>query len=99
MMVTALAACSKKDEGSKSAAKDDTVKITQATPPPGGSWADVVNATPAGVMMGNPDAKVKLIEIGSLSCPHCKALLKVVKTNDDLGEHYYFSPCSTALKK
>jgi len=73
MMVTALAACSKKDEGSKSAAKDDTVKITQATPPPGGSWADVVNATPAGVMMGNPDAKVKLIEIGSLSCPHCKA--------------------------
>jgi len=33
------------------------------------------------------------------SCPHCKALLKVVKTNDDLGEHYYFSPCSTALKK
>ncbi len=24
-------------------------------------------------MMGNPDAKVKLIEIGSLSCPHCKA--------------------------
>ena len=24
-------------------------------------------------MMGNPNAKVKLIEIGSLSCPHCKA--------------------------
>jgi protein-disulfide isomerase len=23
-------------------------------------------------MMGNPNAKVKLIEIGSLSCPHCK---------------------------
>ena len=22
--------------------------------------------------MGNPDAKVKLVEIGSLSCPHCK---------------------------
>ena len=24
-------------------------------------------------MMGNPNAKVKLLEIGSLSCPHCKA--------------------------
>ena len=24
-------------------------------------------------MMGNPNAKVKLIEIGSLSCPHCQA--------------------------
>jgi protein-disulfide isomerase len=23
--------------------------------------------------MGNPNAKVKLLEIGSLSCPHCKA--------------------------
>ena len=23
--------------------------------------------------MGNPNAKVKLIEIGSLSCPHCRA--------------------------
>ena len=23
-------------------------------------------------MMGNPNAKVKLIEIGSLTCPHCR---------------------------
>ena len=23
--------------------------------------------------MGNPDAKVKLVEYGSLTCPHCKA--------------------------
>ena len=47
--------------------------ITQATPPPGGTWADVVNETSDGYMMGNPNAKVKLVEIGSLSCPHCKA--------------------------
>ena len=33
----------------------------------------MVNATSAGFMMGNPNAKVKLVEIGSLSCPHCKA--------------------------
>lgn len=52
----------------------ETVALTESTPPPGGSWADVVNATSAGgYMMGNPNAKVKLVEIGSLSCPHCKA--------------------------
>jgi len=41
--------------------------------PPGGSWADVVNETSAnGFVMGNPNAKVKLVEIGSLFCPFCK---------------------------
>jgi protein-disulfide isomerase len=43
-------------------------------PPKGGDWTQVVNATPdGGFMMGNPNAKVKLLEIGSLTCPHCKA--------------------------
>lgn len=36
-------------------------------------WARVVNETPAGgFLMGNPDAKVKLVEYGSLACPHCR---------------------------
>src|SRR6476619_3214943 len=71
--VLALAACNKnKNEGAGTATKD-TVKITQAAPPPGGTWADVANESSAGgYVMGNPNAKVKLIEIGSLSCPHCK---------------------------
>lgn len=71
----ALAGC-KKDAGSGTAsttATNDQVKITQASPPAGGSWTDVVNETAAGYMMGNPHAKVKLVEIGSLSCPHCRA--------------------------
>jgi protein-disulfide isomerase len=72
--VVALAGCNKNKSDGQAVAPDDTVTITQANPPPGGSWADVVNATSAGgVMMGNPNAKVKLVEIGSLSCPHCKA--------------------------
>jgi protein-disulfide isomerase len=72
--VLALAACNKKDAGNSAAAVDDSVKVTQAAPPAGGSWADVVNETSAGgYLMGNPNAKVKLLEIGSLSCPHCKA--------------------------
>ncbi|HEX3116297.1 MAG TPA: thioredoxin domain-containing protein, partial [Bradyrhizobium sp.] len=76
MAALALAACNKNknDGGNGPAATNETVSITQANPPPGGTWADVVNATSAGgYMMGNPNAKVKLIEIGSLSCPHCKA--------------------------
>jgi len=37
-------------------------------------WTRVVSATPAGgFVMGNPDAKVKLVEYGSLTCPHCRA--------------------------
>jgi protein-disulfide isomerase len=70
----ALASCNKKEQQQGGApAANETVTITQANPPPGGTWADVVNATFAGYMMGNPNAKVKLVEIGSLSCPHCKA--------------------------
>src|SRR5438309_4461990 len=73
MAVLALAACNKnKNQPEGTAVTNETVTITQANPPPGGTWADVVNATSAGFMMGNPNAKVKLVEIGSLSCPHCK---------------------------
>ena len=73
MAVLALAGCNKnKSEGGNATADTSTVTITQANPPPGGTWADVVNATSSGYMMGNPNAKVKLIEIGALSCPHCK---------------------------
>jgi protein-disulfide isomerase len=35
-------------------------------------WSRIVVATPeGGFRMGNPAAKVKLVEYGSLSCPHC----------------------------
>ena len=71
--IVALAGCHKNKEQGGTAATNETVTITQASPPPGGTWSDVVNATSAGFMMGNPNAKVKLIEIGSLSCPHCQA--------------------------
>jgi len=36
-------------------------------------WSRTVAVTPeGGFRMGNPDAKVKLIEYGSLACPHCR---------------------------
>ena len=74
MAVLALAACNKKNEaGGTSAAPEDKIIVTTANPPPGGNWADVVNETSAnGFVMGNPNAKVKLVEIGSLFCPFCK---------------------------
>ena len=73
MAALGLAGCNKKQSPSEGAAAgNDTVTITQATPPPGGNWSDVVNATTTGFMMGNPNAKVKLVEIGSLFCPFCK---------------------------
>ena len=32
----------------------------------------IVTATPeGGFLMGNPNAKVKLVEFGSMTCPHC----------------------------
>lgn len=74
--VLALAGCNKNKQESNAVA-NEKVTITQATPPPGGNWTDVVNATSAGFMMGNPNAKVKLIEIGALSCPHCAEFEKV----------------------
>ena len=70
----AVAGCQKNnsDNASGTASADSGVKITQTNPPPGGNWSDVVNETSAGYMMGNPNAKVKLVEIGSLFCPFCK---------------------------
>ena len=54
---------------------DDTVAtapINAATPPKGQQWTDKVVKTPeGGMLMGNPDAPIKLVEYGSRTCPHC----------------------------
>src|SRR5439155_3891147 len=40
---------------------------------PAVNWTRTVVATPeGGFRMGNPNAKVKLVEYGSLACPHCR---------------------------
>lgn len=45
----------------------------EAVPPPAsGDWSSVVSQTPeGGYLMGNPNAPVKLVEFGSMTCPHC----------------------------
>jgi protein-disulfide isomerase len=71
-----LAAC-KADPAGDAAAVDGPKgdPVAAVAPPAGKAWADVVEATPDGGMrMGNPAAPVKLIEYGSLTCPHCAKL-------------------------
>jgi protein-disulfide isomerase len=69
--IVASAACN----AEKGADANANAPITAAVvkPPQGGDWTEVVSMTPAGgYVMGNPEAKVKLIEFGSMTCPHCR---------------------------
>ena len=69
--VVAIAGCNSNAGDAKT--NEAPVKWEQVAPPKGGDWSMVVNPTPAGgFMMGNPNAKVKLVEFGSLTCPHCR---------------------------
>ncbi len=73
----ALAACHKADSGPDASSSNTAGSLTNApvasvAPPAGKAWSDVVSATPQdGMVMGNPQAPIKLVEYGSLSCPHC----------------------------
>jgi protein-disulfide isomerase len=68
-MALGLAACGKK-EGGDTAAKSEAIAKINA--PAGKAWADVVIKTPeGGYLMGNPQAPIKLVEFGALSCSHC----------------------------
>ena len=40
--------------------------------PNNGDWSTIVTkSAEGGFIMGNPNAKVKLVEFGSMTCPHC----------------------------
>ena len=46
--------------------------ITHIAPPAGQAWVDVAADTPeGGVIIGNPDAPLKLMEYASHTCSHC----------------------------
>ena len=64
-----LSACGKKDAASNSSAEP----VAAVAAPAGTSWSATVTQTPeGGFVMGNPQAKVKLIEYGSYTCSHCR---------------------------
>ena len=71
----ATAACNG-DKGSGSSAATgggDGPRVAQAVKPPAnGDWSTVVTPTEdGGFLMGNPEAKVHLVEFASMTCPHC----------------------------
>ncbi len=66
-----LAACDKAADNPETGGLSGE-KIAAVAPPAGKVWSDVVVKTPEnGYRMGNPDAAIKLIEYGSLTCGHC----------------------------
>ena len=67
-----VGACSKDKDGNAGLSGDAIAKVAA---PAGKAWPDVVVKTPeGGYRMGNPDAPIKLVEYGSLTCPHCAEL-------------------------
>lgn len=64
-----LAACSK--DASETAVPSGA-PLAKVAPPAGKAWSDVAVVTPdGGYQMGNPQAPIKLVEFGALSCSHC----------------------------
>jgi protein-disulfide isomerase len=45
--------------------------IAKVAPPAGKQWTEVVTKTEGGYQMGNPEAKLHLVEYGAISCPVC----------------------------
>ncbi|HEY7810564.1 MAG TPA: thioredoxin domain-containing protein [Allosphingosinicella sp.] len=58
----------------------DAAPARKAAAPAAVDWSKRVAATPeGGFVMGNPAAKVKVVEYGSLTCPHCAAFSNSAK--------------------
>lgn len=64
-----LAACGDQAAENGGTSGEPAAKVA---PPAGQQWADLVTKTEdGGYLMGNPDAPIKLVEYGALSCSHC----------------------------
>ncbi len=74
LAVTAiLAGCSGGDAGNSST----SAPAKEVAAPTGTDWVSTVSKTSdGGFLMGNPNAAVKMIEYGALSCPHCAKFSK-----------------------
>ena len=68
--ILATAGCNGGGGGNEAA--NAPITAQPVAPPDGGDWSKMVVATPeGGFLMGNPEAAVKLVEFGSMTCPHC----------------------------
>ena len=76
----ALAACGSEGDGNVVTAPAGSVENVAA--PAGQNWTEVIERTPeGGFRMGNPDAKVKLVEYASFTCSHCRDFHKDAQAN------------------
>ena len=68
--ILASAACNAEKGSDSTAVSSAPIKPIAA--PNNGDWSEMVSETPeGGFVMGNPNAPVKLVEYGSMTCPHC----------------------------
>lgn len=63
----ALAGCGGDATGGASASEP----LAKISAPAGKSWSQTVVATENGMLMGNPNAPLKLVEFASFTCSHC----------------------------
>jgi len=67
-----LATACNAEKGSNTTTSGPEVTAAPVPAPNNGDWSTIVAKTPeGGFLMGNPNAKVKLVEFGSMTCPHC----------------------------
>ncbi|MDQ3471648.1 MAG: DsbA family protein [Pseudomonadota bacterium] len=67
------AACNAEQQP-QSSAGGATGPVQTVERPASGDWSEAVTATnEGGFVMGNPNAQVKLVEFGSMTCPACAA--------------------------
>ena len=68
----ALSGCGGSSGNNASAGANASAPLQQIPAPNHGDWSQIVARTPdGGYLMGNPAAPVKLVEYGSITCPHC----------------------------
>lgn len=69
-LALALAGCG--SGGDNNASANGAAAIPQIAAPNNGDWTETVSMTErGGYLMGNPNAPVKLVEYGSITCPAC----------------------------
>jgi len=75
-LMLGLAACKKDDTpGGETTPLAESTPLPKIAAPAGKAWADTIETTDeGGYRLGNPNAPIKLVEYGSLSCPHCAKL-------------------------
>jgi protein-disulfide isomerase len=77
----ALASCGSGDAGNTPTGEP----IAKVVAPAGKAWTDVVSKTEAGgFKMGNPDAKLQLVEYGAITCPGCAQF--AAQSTEELNE-------------